>query len=68
MADWDFWGLIPILWSKKIQTSKISVDIISKEYVLNVAVKYLWQRCVMEAGHLRCDIPDIKALSKKHFI
>ncbi len=35
--------------------------------ILNVAVKYSWQRYVMEAGCLTSFIPNISALNSKHF-
>ncbi len=62
---WDFMGLMPILAGKKIMIFDLSVDIM---YQVNVKIKYLWQRYVMEAGHLHLNfIPNIRAMNRKHF-
>ncbi len=35
--------------------------------ILNVVIKYVWQRYMMEAGYLTNFIPNISALNSKHF-
>ncbi len=49
----------------KIPISNISADILIN--ILNVVIKYVWQRYVMKARYLMNFITNIIALNSKHF-
>ncbi len=66
----SFLGPMPILILRSLMSHYDTryISQFSIYYVLNVVTKDLCQRFVMKAGYLTKFIPNISALTSKHFI